>query len=140
MNDMDLNEQISLVRALRKTVATQADMISEGRKQWDNDNRVILASVEADRARLREEEKKLRAATLEAYQETGNKKPAPGVGIRVVKEMFYDDDEAIQWAIRANALPCLSLQKANFKKVAEGLKLGFVDIREIPQATISKEL
>ena len=89
---------------------------------------------------LKVAEEKLRAATLEAYQETGNKKPAPGVGIRVVKEMFYDDDEAIQWAIRANALPCLSLQKANFKKVAEGLKLGFVDIREIPQATISKEL
>ena len=116
------------------------DMIDKRMALWEEENRELLDSIEAERIRLREEEEKLRAATLEAYQETGNKKPAPGVGIRVVKEMFYDDDEAIQWAIRANALPCLSLQKANFKKVAEGLKLGFVDIREIPQATISKEL
>ncbi len=140
MNDMDLNEQISLVRALRKTVATQADMISEGRKQWDNDNRVILASVEADRARLQKEEEKLRAATLEAYQETGNKKPAPGVGVRIVKEMIFDEAEAIDWAVDASAKNCLKLNTSNFKKVAEGLGLPFAEIVECPQATIAKEL
>ena len=136
----DLEANVSRVRALRLSVSIMKDMIDKRMALWEEENRELLDSIEAERIRLREEEEKLRAATLEAYQETGNKKPAHGVGIRVVKEMFYDDDEAIQWAIRANALPCLSLQKANFKKVAEGLELDFVEILEVPQATIAKEL
>ena len=136
----DLETKISSVRNLRLSVSIIKDMIDKRMAMWEEENRELLDSIEAERIRLREEEEKLRAATLEAYQETGNKKPAPGVGVRIVKEMLFDEDEAIQWAIRANAMRCLSLQKANFKKVADGLELAFVEILEVPQATIAKEL
>ncbi len=137
---MALEENISRVRELRLSVSIMKDMIDERMTRWEEENRELMDAIEAERIRLREEEEKLRAATLEAYQETGNKKPAAGVGIRIIKEMAFDEDEAIQWAIRANAMRCLSLQKANFKKVAEGLELGFVEILEVPHATIAKEL
>ena len=89
---------------------------------------------------LKVAEEKLRAATLEAYQETGNKKPAPGVGVRIVKEMIFDEAEAIDWAVDASAKNCLKLNTSNFKKVAEGMGLPFAEIVECPQATIAKEL
>lgn len=136
----ELDAKVSRVRVLRLSVSIMKDMIDKRMALWEEENRELLDSIEAERIRLREEEEKLRAATLEAYRETGNKKPAPGVGIRIVKEMLFDEDEAVQWAIRANAMRCLSLQKTNFKKVAEGLELDFVEILEVPQATIAKEL
>lgn len=137
---VDLEANISRVRSLRLSVSIMKDMIDKRMAAWEEENRELLDSIEAERIRLREEEETLRAATLEAYKLTGNKTPAPGVGIRIVKEMLFDEDEAVQWTIRANAMSCLSLQKTNFKKVAEGLELDFVEILEVPRATIAKEL
>ncbi len=100
----------------------------------------VLTSAAACRKTLMEEEAKLRELVLAAYADTGNKKPAHGVGIRIVKELEYDESKALDWAVASGADACLSLQKSNFKKVADGLKLDFVAIKEVPQATISKEL
>jgi len=140
MKMTELEDQIQKVRDLRANrLALQTevdqielDMMSKHAKLYQE-----LGATDID---LGSAEEKLRQLILIAYQETGNKKPAPGVGIRIVKEMLFDEDEAVQWAIRANAMGCLSLQKANFKKVAEGLELDFVEILEVPKATIAKEL
>lgn len=137
---VDLEANISRVRSLRLSISILKDMIDKRMALWEEENRELLDSIEAERIRLREEEETLRAATLEAYQETGNKKPAPGVGIRIVKEMIFDEAEAIDWAVDASAKNCLKLNTSNFKKVAEGLGLPFVEIAECPQATIAKEL
>ena len=137
---VDLIARIEFVREMRArrlSLQSEVDQLESDLMSRYSALYQELGQVNID---LKVAEEKLRAATLEAYQETGNKKPAPGVGVRIVKEMLFDEDEAIQWAIRANAMRCLSLQKANFKKVADGLELAFVEILEVPQATIAKEL
>lgn len=136
----ELEANVSRVRSLRLSVSIMKKMIDERMALWEDENRELLDSIIAEGIRLREEEEKLRAATLEAYQETGNKKPAPGVGVRIVKEMIFDEAEAIDWAVGASAKNCLKLNTSNFKKVAEGLGLPFAEIVEYPQATIAKEL
>lgn len=99
-----------------------------------------MDAIECERIRLREEEENLREATLEAYQETGNKRPAPGVGIRIIKVCKYDPDEAKRWAIQKGA--CLKLDEAAYK--AAMIKCIFFDmpgtVKEDAQATIAKEL
>ena len=85
-------------------------------------------------------EARLRELTLDAYQETGSKKPADGVGIRIVKQLHYAESEALAWAIESGVESCLALQKTNFNKAAEGLKLDFVKIEDVPQATIAMKL
>ena len=137
---MALEENISRVRELRLSVSIMKDMIDERMTRWEEENRELMDAIEAERIRLREEEEKLRAATLEAYQLTGSKKPAPGVGIRIMKALDYEECRAIEWAVEAGAGNCLKLDKKNFEKAAEALALDFVTINSIPQATISKEL
>ena len=137
---VDLEANISRVRSLRLSVSIMKDMIDERRAEWEAENRELLDALKTEGIRLREEEETLRAATLEAYRETGSKKPAPGVGIRIVKDLDYEECQAIEWAVEAGAGNCLKLDKKNFEKAAEALALDFVTINSIPQATIAKEL
>lgn len=136
----ELDAKVSRVRELRLSISILKDMVDERRNRWEDENRELLDSIIAEGIRLREEEETLRAATLEAYRETGNKKPVPGVGIRIVKDLDYEECQAIEWAVEAGAENCLKLDKKNFEKAAEALALDFVTINSIPQATIAKEL
>lgn len=82
--------------------------------------------------------------TIQAFQETGNKKPAPGVGIRVYKSLKYNPDAALAWAKANNLDAAIQLNKSNFEKYAKGvadvMPLDFVEYLEEPKATISSDL
>jgi hypothetical protein len=136
----ELEDQIAKVRELRALHDSMKEGIDKKRSVWEKENEKILTSEAACRKTLVGEEARLRELTLEAYEATGSKKPADGVGIRIVRQLHYDEAEALVWAIESGVESCLSLQKANFNKAAEGLKLDFVKIEEIPQATIAREL
>lgn len=81
--------------------------------------------------------------TLLAYATTGNKKPAPGVGIRVSKSLAYDELKARDYCVN-NLVEALKLDKRAFEKYANGVSevkpLDFVTIIEIPSATIATDL
>ena len=71
------------------------------------------------------------------------KKPAPGVGISVRKELAYNEDQALEFC--KESLPkALKLDKRLFEKHAKGVAetqpLDFVTIKEKPTATISSDL
>ena len=80
---------------------------------------------------------------LKAYQETGNKKPADGVGIRVYKKLKYDTEQAIEWC-KANLPSGLKLDTRTFEKhakaVEDTLPLAFVEYYEDAGVTIASDL
>jgi hypothetical protein len=136
----ELEMQIEELRSARKMYAADLGELNDAREDFEAENRDLITMCMARKEAVAYAEAKLRDLTLAAYAETCNKKPAAGVGIRIVKEVTCDEAEAIKWAVEAKALNCLSLQKANFKKVAEGLALPFVEIKEVATATIAKDL
>jgi hypothetical protein len=136
----ELEMQIETVREARARRELAGETMKLAYARFDREEADNLRILTTCREVLTAEEDKLRELTLAAYAETGNKKPADGVGIRIVKEITCDEAEAVKWAVDAKALNCLSLQKANFKKVAEGLALPFVEIKEVATATIAKEI
>jgi len=85
-------------------------------------------------------EEKIRAAADAIFQETGNKKPAPGVGIREVEKLDYDDILAIDWAIGHGHRGLLSLKRADFERAAKSIRPDFVKITKVPQVTIARKL
>ena len=135
-----LEDQIQKVRELRAGLGAMTQEHHELICEFNQQHKNLIEALCKARNDCAEEEARLREFTLETYHETGNKKPALGVGIRIVKQLHYDEAEALAWAIESGAESCLSLQKTNFKKVAEGLKLDFVKIEEVHQATIAREL
>jgi hypothetical protein len=136
----ELKSQIAKVRDIRANLETTKAVIDDIERNMHTEHAEAYDALEFQENGLRSAEELLRRMTLAYWKETGEKKPAPGVGIRMVNTLEYDELEALNWAVEAGAANCLTLQKAKFKKVAEGLRLDFVTIREEPQATISKEL
>lgn len=81
----------------------------------------------------------LRAAAIEAYAATGEKKLHSALGIRLVKRVSYDEETARGYCLEK--LPSLlTLDKKRFEKVALELPLDFVQVTQEPQGTIAQDL
>jgi len=87
-----------------------------------------------------------RKLTLEAYSQTGRKKPAEGVGIRIVKGLQYDAGAAKAWALKESP-GFLVLDAAGFEAYAKVLLKNHREIpgiglkeTETPTATLSRGL
>ncbi|MFA7164643.1 MAG: hypothetical protein WC124_02190 [Desulfoplanes sp.] len=136
----ELESQIMNVRDLRKvyddlkaeTTALEA-RLSERYKD-------LYAARNAALSKVAKEEDFLRELTLAAYAKDGNKKPAHGVGIRIVKRCEYDTEKAFQYAKLHGV--CLKLDGKAFEALAMKSKDTDIpaEIREEAQATLAKEL
>jgi len=85
-----------------------------------------------------EESIKTKALDEYAADESKNKKLPFGVGIRVMKEVLFDDDLAMGWAKQTGL--CLKLDVSGFKKIAKAQDIDFVTIKDKPSATIPTEI
>ena len=93
---------------------------------------------EALRVKASEIEDAVQAEALAVFAETGSKKPAPGVGIRVMTRKVYSEKNAIVWC-RTYAPVCI--KEALDKRAFEALSPeDIVTIQEEPTATIAKDL
>lgn len=135
-----LEDQIQKVRELRADLEAKTQEHHELQVAFNQQHKDLIEALCRARNDCAEEEARLRELTLDAYQKTGSKKPADGVGIRIVKQLHYDEAEALVWAIESGVESCLALQKTNFNKAAEGLKLDFVKIEDVLQVTIARKL
>lgn len=135
---MSMGEMVAVVADLRAIVARETANLNESRQAWEAAHYQEIDRIKALTQALAEAEAALRAAAVAAYQETGNKKPAPGVGIRVQTKLRYDESDALRWALEHDL--CLMLDKAAFERQARVTPLGFVETVETPAATIATDL
>lgn len=115
-------ELIDEVRALPKSVALEA--LQNG-----------IARVSHDLGLAQEE---LKSAALAVYEETGEKKPADKVEIKIFKSLEYDALEALDWC-RRNSPALLMVNKKPFEKAA--VEIGApVRVTEKAKCTIGTDL
>ena len=136
----DLEEQIAVLKKMRLAHSTLGAEFEAAYEKFCLENGGLMASLRSIKIEEAEVSEKVRELTIQAYLETQNKKPAPGVGIRLMKVFDYDVEKAKSWAVDHGFINLLDLNQAKFKKAAEGLNLDFVTIEEKPTATISEVL
>jgi hypothetical protein len=140
-----LNDQIQKVKATREILESRTQKLHELQVAFNQANKGLIEEkckleIDCDDA-----ERRLREMTIAAYRASGNKKPAPGVGIRMKKSLKYMESLARSWALK-DGHNFLKLDKEGFEAWAGAiLKMGQeppiqIDIVETPQATIAKEL
>ena len=136
----ELEEQITILKKMRQAHSTMDTEFEAAYEKFCLENSGLmnsLSSIKMEEAAISET---VRELTIQAYLETQNKKPAPGVGIRLMKVFNYEAEKAKSWAVEHRFYNLLDLNAGKFKKAAEGLNLDFVDITEKPTATISEVL
>jgi len=137
----ELGAYLTKLAEIRVVHTAKSILVKKLYEKFNAENKQALDELSEARQELDLIEAELRDRVVKAHKATGAKKFCDGkLGIRIVKMMTFDESEALAWAIESGADNCLSLQKTNFKKVAEGLALPFVSISEIAQATIAKDL
>jgi len=77
------------------------------------------------------------------YEAVKEKQPHPAVKVRITKKLHYSDVLAIAWCQR-NLSDAIKLDARTFEKHARAVldtaPLRFVDVYEVPQVTISRDL
>lgn len=134
--------QVRFVHELREGLTVLDGALAEARQlveeQFARDNEKLVEMVRTQRGSLADEETKLRAMAITRFHTTDEKNPAPGVGIRLVREVEYDPTIALEWA-RVQGL-ALQLDRKAFEKIALSTKLPCATIAIVPQATLAKDL
>ncbi len=134
----ELEEQINVVVEARARVQGAIECRTLSYQRWVEANQPLIDNESNTKSTCQEAEATLRALTLKAYTETGNKAPAPGVGIRELTILNYDSKAAFDWA-KAHRM-ALKLDVQAFERIAKADPLDFVAISKEPQATIAVEL
>jgi len=137
-----LEKQIKIVARARDNKVSLDELKKRRLNEWEETNAALLSDIANNTAFLTEAENRLREITLQAYNETGNKQPAEGVGIREVTEIRYDHREAFAWAIKHTV--ALQLNEKEFEGIAKSktppLDLDFVVMVVVGKATIATDL
>jgi vacuolar-type H+-ATPase subunit I/STV1 len=144
----ELQDKIRELAELRKTTEHKQELM-ETRFEAVKASPLYheFAEEEAAVKELQEQMQALRseinALTIAAYQQTGDKKPTFGVGIRVGKSYIYDQDVAKSYCL-AELPEALRLDTRTFVKYVKGVQdvkpLNFVTVEEKITATIASDL
>lgn len=134
----ELTEQARRVNELRKAKASAEERYKRVFDEFQMANVDLLFERKELAEATLDAEQRLRDATVATYKETGNKHPAPGLGIRESEKPVYDLKEAEKWAL-AHKL-ALKLDVKVFEKIATDVNLPFVQWETEVTATISTDL
>ena len=136
----ELQAQVIVVAKARRIAAEKSDDYSEAMEKWKHDNESLIAEKKDAEIDSLFAESKLRELTLAYFKETGEKKPLPELGIRVVEKLEYPELIAFQWANEHSL--ALMLDKKAFEAIvkAQPTTFNFVKIEKVATATIATNL
>ena len=136
-----LTEKLIELKNLRAGAATAAALLKERREEFERIHADLIQFVRDTSVAVEMTEVAVKAIAVSLHKSVGTKKPAPGVEIKMFKEYTIDEVAGLAWA-KAKEL-CLipaKLDVAAVKKLATVQSLPFVQIEEVPRATIAVDL
>ena len=138
MTEQQLIEQINTVVEAREKAQEATEWRTSAYQKWVEANQPLLDNESDAKSTCQEAEAKLREMTIQSYVDTGNKSALPGIGIRIMTRLTYDNQMAMEWAVEHKL--ALKLDAVIFEKIAKTSGLPFVTIAEEPTATIAADL
>ncbi len=138
MENTALLNQIKVVVGARGVAAEAKKARHDAQVVWEEANASLFQAEAVASGSSAGAEARLRDMTIEAYHQTHNKQPAPGLGIRETTKLTYDTAEALKWATEHKI--ALALDKKAFEGIVKTSPLDFVSTSFEVTATIAKEL
>jgi len=136
-----LLERVIELADLRARAAKSREQLRVRYEEFNRANAGLIENVKEQASAVDSAEVALRAVALERYDITKDKKPAPGVEIKMFKEYTIDEEAGLAWAKEKQL--CLipaKLDVAAIKKLATVQPLPFVLVDEVPKVTLAVDL
>ena len=140
MEMMNVEKQLEELKAVRERLQEQKDQYNTEYDNFVEQHKELTASIGESKNRIFDLITDIKLEAIKEYEKTGNKTLMGGVKIKLIPQMKYDVDKALKWAIYHEI--ALSLDKRRFEQlakiedIAKTDDLDFVEIEEIPHATI----
>jgi len=139
-HDPGLMAHVTSLAEARVAAAELQGQVEGLRKAWLTEHAALLEEAKAASGRVTLLEGQTRELATRAYEVTGERKPAPGVSIRLETVVEYDAAAAFEWA-RSTRL-CLQLDRPGFEAMAKANPTicHGVRVTQEPKATLARDL
>lgn len=136
-----LLERVIQLADLRDRAARSCALLQLRTEEFQRANAGLIKNLKERSAAADAAEIALRAVAAEEYERTKERKPAPGIEIKLYKQYDINEVAGLAWAKEKDL--CLipaSLDVAAIKKLATVQALSFVMVSEIAKVTIATDL
>ena len=124
-----------------RSLGQYKEEFNEKRKLFEEENKELIDRISELNKDLGEKKDAFKALALDLYEQTKKKNFIGGLGIRVSKQLEYDEIDAMTWATENMKVALRTvLDKKMFDKYAKDNVLAFVRINERITATFPKEI
>lgn len=143
---MTLEDDIRTLADLRDEYFKLDTQLEVSRQKWLEENAELIMKRSAIDDQIKTEEEFIRRDAVTEFVTTGNRKPAPGLQIKIVEKLEYPEGDAVQWAINHDAHGVLKIARSNFDKAIKGeIAMGkmppeFLTLHKGPHAQIATDL
>ena len=127
-------QELAEVQAECQTMKEELETTPEWKRYQDR-----LGHAKNVQAYVDEATERVRESTLCQFAESGEKKPAKGVQVKLFSKLVYDAGQALDYA-KANLPAALKLDTKKFEAAAKVLDLPFVATEEEPRVYIDAVL
>jgi hypothetical protein len=136
-----LMDRVRALAADRSTLSTlQAEMKAK-QEAFENETRELRTKINQVKDDVAAGEMIVRTRGIEVYAATQDKKPVPGIEIKLKKAYAVDQAAGLAWAIEKDmCLTPATLNVEAVKKLATVQPLPFVTVTEEPSVQISTDL
>jgi len=132
-----LDKKVRKLHELRQERQENDKALAAARREWENENAVLLDNGRLISHGIEALERSIKAARVEMF-DGEDKSESFGVGIREKTVLYYIEQDAYNWALRHKL--CLKLDTKPFEKLAKDGGMDFVTVEKQPQATIATDL
>lgn len=141
MNSSPLIDRVRDLSAKRSDALRVAAELKVRREAFDRENEALIRLAKEAAFIAHESETALRAVVLELYEKNGDRRPAPGVEVKLFKDYTINEEQGLEWAKQKDI--CLipaRLDVDAIKKLASVTPLPFVLVEELPKVQIATDL
>lgn len=132
---------VSALHSARLRAQKANEAVSASRRQWEADNAELLQEAKEASELMAVIEKNVRSTAEIVYSETGDKKPLPGVEIKIFKILEYDAAAALEWALEHKlAVIPESLDRKAFESIARAQDIDCVRYKNEIKVAIASDL
>ena len=135
---MDIKLSLGRLEGLRIVRDKNLEILRKRQEEFEIQNEVLKNILTVSTTEIQVHESDIREEALRIFKETGEKKLDFGVGIRVMKKLEYNPDEAFLWGKEHSM--ALKLDQRAFEKIAKMQDIDFVKTTEEATATIPTKI
>ena len=113
-------------------------VLKQKQEEFEEQNMDILNSIQEHKNKIEDIKDVLRDNAEAGFAKDGIKQRLGGIGIRIMKKLVYDNDEAFKWAKEKDLF--LKLDVKGFEKVAKTGEVDFVSFEESTTVTFPSKI